>query len=31
VEEGVQKQQVWNQGRYKDWLYMGLLRSDWQP
>ena len=31
VEEGLQKQQVWNQGRYKDWLYMGLLRSDWQP
>lgn len=30
VEEGLQKEQVWNQGRYKDWLYMGLLRTDWK-
>jgi RimJ/RimL family protein N-acetyltransferase len=30
VEEGLQKEQVWSQGSYKDWLYMGLLRSDWK-
>jgi RimJ/RimL family protein N-acetyltransferase len=30
VEEGLQKEQVWNEGRYKDWLYMGLFRSAWE-
>jgi RimJ/RimL family protein N-acetyltransferase len=29
-EEGLQREQVWNEGSYKDWLYMGLLRSEWE-
>lgn len=30
VEEGLQRQQAWNEGRYKDWLLMGLLVEEWK-
>jgi RimJ/RimL family protein N-acetyltransferase len=31
VDEGLQKEQVYNEGVYKDWLIMGLLRRDYDP
>ena len=30
VEEGRLRNHVWNDGRYVDLLYMGVLRDDWQ-
>lgn len=30
-EEGLQREHVWNEGRYKDWLLMGILRREWDP
>ena len=29
VEEGRLRQHVWNDGAYRDWLYMGLLDEEW--
>lgn len=30
VEEGRQRQHVWNNGEYVDLVYMGLLRTEWR-
>jgi RimJ/RimL family protein N-acetyltransferase len=29
VSEGLQRQHVWMDGAYRDWISMGLLRSEW--
>lgn len=29
VREGLQRQHVWMDGAYRDWVSMGLLRSEW--
>jgi len=29
VEEGRMRQQVWIDGAYRDWVYMGILREQW--
>jgi RimJ/RimL family protein N-acetyltransferase len=31
VEEGRLRQHVWNNGAYVDFVYMGILRDEWQP
>lgn len=30
IEEGRLREHVWNDGRYKDLVYMGILRSEWE-
>jgi RimJ/RimL family protein N-acetyltransferase len=30
VEEGRLRKQVWNNGRYIDLVYMGVLREEWE-
>ncbi len=30
VEEGRLRKQQWNNGRYVDWVYMGIFRNEWQ-
>lgn len=29
VEEGRLREHVWQDGRYHDWVYMGLMRTEW--
>jgi diamine N-acetyltransferase len=31
VQEGLQKEHVYNRGEYKDWVIMALFRRDWDP
>lgn len=30
VEEGRLREHVWQDGRYHDWVYMGLMRTEWE-
>jgi RimJ/RimL family protein N-acetyltransferase len=30
VEEGRLREHVWNNGRFDDLVYMGILRKEWQ-